>query len=287
MKTQFVRTQTEDGLILQGLFFEPDTVNNKVILHIHGMGGNFYENHFLDAMARIFTQNDWAFLSVNTRGHDFIADFPLAGEKEKYKRVGNAYERFEDCIPDIKAWIDWIESRYQYIILQGHSLGTSKVVYYLAKTNDTRISKLILISPADMIGLFEDDKNHVTNLPIAKKMIAESRGNEFLPTLLWDWYYLTANTYTNFGERENAIDVFNTYNKGGHSILADITVPIISILGSIDDCVIVPHQEALEIIKKKSENCPAFDSAIINGASHSYFGHEDELANIIVHWLSR
>src|SRR3989344_860743 len=111
MKTEFLRTTTEDKLILQGIIYSPDQPTNKEILHIHGMAGNFYENRFLDAMAKTLTDNGWAFLAPNTRGHDFIADFPVEGDKEEFKRVGNVFEKFEECVLDIKCWMDFAEKR--------------------------------------------------------------------------------------------------------------------------------------------------------------------------------
>ena len=51
MKTRFIRFQAEDGLWLQGLFYEPDQKATQVVLHIHGMGGNFYENKFYETVS--------------------------------------------------------------------------------------------------------------------------------------------------------------------------------------------------------------------------------------------
>lgn len=286
MKTTFIRATTDDKLILQGLLCEPKKNTNKIILHIHGMAGNFYENRFLDSMAKTFTDNGWAFLSPNTRGHDYIADFPLAGAKEKYERVGNFREKFEECIYDIKSWMDCVESKgYKDVVLQGHSLGAVKVVYYLGKTNDKRVNKLVLASPPDMVGLAEAESNHKELLTLSKKMIKNGKGNEILPKLLWNWYYLSAKTYTDFCQRDNPIDVFNTYNKEKFSIISKITVPTLAFFGSKDDAVIMPVKEALGVIKNKAKNCPQFDTRIIDGAPHSYFKHEDEMAEQIINWI--
>ena len=96
MKQTFLRSTTSDNLILQGLLSEPDILTGNLILHVHGMAGNFYENRFVDAMTKVYTEKGYSFLSINTRGHDFIADFSVAGDKEEYKRIGNFREVFED-----------------------------------------------------------------------------------------------------------------------------------------------------------------------------------------------
>lgn len=288
MKTSFLRQTTDDKLVLHGLLYEPDEPTKKLILHIHGMSGNFYENRFLDFMAKTFTDNDWAFLAPNNRGHDFIADIPVAGNKEKFKRIGNSYEIFEECILDIKTWMDFAEKKgFSEIVLQGHSLGCSKVVYYFVKTLDKRISKLVLASPSDMVGLFESPSDHKNLLSLSKKMLLEGKGDEFLPKLIWGWYSLSAKTYLDFSERDNPIDIFNTYDKNKESVLAKIKIPVLAFLGEKDDAAILPIKEALAVIKKKAKNAPRFDTEVIEGAPHSYFGHEQEVADLIINWVKK
>ena len=286
MKTKFVRVITEDKLILSGNLYSPDLPSKKVILHIHGMGGSFYENRFLDFMANEFTAKGYSFLCVNNRGAGYFSDFPMAGEKESYKHIGNAYEKFEECVYDIRAGIDFLEEEgYTEIILQGHSLGSVKVAYYVAKTHDARVSKLILVSPSDMVGLAED-KDHAKRYTLSKDLVAQGRGDEILPELLWNSYRLSAATYINLSERKSAVDVFNTYDKEAPSCIGEIVIPVLAILGGTDDAAILPIEEALEVIKAKAKKAPIFDTAIVAKAPHSYFGYEKQLAEIIGNWLN-
>jgi len=286
MNAEFIRFTTDDQLILQGIVYHPDSQTEKVYLHIHGMAGNFYENRFLDAMAKELTDNGYAFMSINTRGHDYIADFPIAGPEEKSKKIGDAYEIFEECLLDFKPAIDYLQEHgYKEIVLCGHSLGAVKVAYYIAETQDQRISKLILMSPPDMVGLTEKESNFGETMEQAKKMVSDGKGNELLPGLLWGWYYLSANTYLNFSIRDNPIDIFNTYDKSKPSLLSEIRIPTLAFLGEKDDAAIMPPQEALEILKAKARNTSRFDIDIIPNAPHSYFGCEKEMAQRIVSWL--
>lgn len=87
MKTEFCRVNTKDGLRLDGLLFAPEGETKAAVLHLSGRAGNFYANGFLNAMARIYTDNGLALLSVNTRGHDHIADFRV-GDTREIKRIG-------------------------------------------------------------------------------------------------------------------------------------------------------------------------------------------------------
>ena len=46
------------------------------------------------------------------------------------RRLGSAYERVEQCLEDLDAWLVWADERYQRVILLGHSLGAIKALYY-------------------------------------------------------------------------------------------------------------------------------------------------------------
>ena len=74
MKVSTKRIYTKDGIELFGLLYEPDSKSNTVLVHVHGMGGNFYENKFLDAIAETLTSNGIAFFTFNNRGCEFIKD---------------------------------------------------------------------------------------------------------------------------------------------------------------------------------------------------------------------
>lgn len=287
MKAEFLRITTEDKLILQGIIYKPEKTTSKAYLHIHGMAGNFYENRFLDAMAIELTRAGYAFLCINTRGHDIIADFPIASPKEEYKRIGNAYEKFEECLLDIKAATDYLkQNKYNEIILCGHSLGAVKVAYYIAETQDSRIKKLILMSPPDMISLIEQENYHNELLEKSKKMIAENHGDELLPIKIFGEYRLSANTYVNLFSRDYPVDIFNLYNKTKPSLLKEIKIPVFAFFGEKDDAAVTSTSETLAIIKNKTSNTSIFDTGIIENASHSYFSKEKEMAERIVNWLS-
>ena len=287
MNTELIRATTEDKLILTGLLYVPATSSKKLVLHIHGMGGNFFANRFLDFISEELTSKGWAFLAPNTRGNDAITDIPVAGPDEKYERIGSYRELFEDCIKDIKTWIDLAESRgYTEIVLQGHSLGAVKAAYYIAKTQDNRVSKLVFMSPPDMVGLLEADKAHDANLKDAKQMMKDGRETDIMPGIIWDFYYLSPRTFLNFSQRGNDIDVFNTYDKKKSSdTLGNITIPVLSITGGKDDANIYTAIESMNVIKQKTNKSPKFDIRVIDGAPHSYFKHEQELASSISAWI--
>ena len=67
-------------------------------------------------------------------------------------------ELLEEAHLDISAWIKFLlDEGYQEIILQGHSLGTIKVIRYLFEGEyKNKISKLILLAPFEKHALPPD-----------------------------------------------------------------------------------------------------------------------------------
>lgn len=75
MRTSFCRIYIKDGLELHGLLYKPDKKTNKVVAHVHSMAGNFYENKFLDNLAKILTSNGIAFCPFNNRSSGHTTTF--------------------------------------------------------------------------------------------------------------------------------------------------------------------------------------------------------------------
>ena len=63
----FVRFKAADGVWLQGWLSNKDS--DTAVIHIHGMSGNGYENHFIDSLRETYIDNSISFFSINTRGH--------------------------------------------------------------------------------------------------------------------------------------------------------------------------------------------------------------------------
>src|SRR3989344_3537114 len=128
-KGQLLQISTSDGLDVHG-FYVPSKGKKTAILHIHGFEGNFYDNNFVHVLADSLDEAGIGFLTVNTRGNGRDTDFSTVDNK--LKRIGARYELLEEAHLDITAWLKFlIKEGYQQIVLQGHSLGTMKVVRYL------------------------------------------------------------------------------------------------------------------------------------------------------------
>ena len=286
MKTTFCRTDTCDQLKMTGLLFESDAVSKVGILHLHGRAGGFYANAFLDAMAETYTAAGFGFLTVNLRGHDQIADFRV-GDTDQIKRIGQAFDIFEECIFDIDAWVNFFRGHgYEKIILQGYSQGGGKAVYFLNEKLSADIVALVLMSPADAAGLLKkyDPLNFEKDLAEAEAMLAQGRGSELLPRPIRGTYYVSAKSFVDeFGKNTKA-NIFPVFETGNFEKLENINIPILAFYGSKENLCINSPKEDLVIIASHFKNQNS-KTAIIDGADHTYHQREKQIAGLIAKWL--
>ena len=133
-----VRLKTTDGILLTGLLRTPHkTPKNVGVVMVHGYSGNFYSG-IMSFLPEALSDRGFTTLALNMRDHD-------RGPKKN---------RFEENRLDIAAAVHKMaQLGYISIFLYGHSMGTNRVLYYLAKTGDTRIKGLLLTGPPG--NLFE------------------------------------------------------------------------------------------------------------------------------------
>lgn len=290
MKTTFNRIYTSDGLELHGLLYEPDEETKSVLVHVHGMGGNFYENKYLDFIAKKLTDDGFAFCVFNNRGCEFIKDtYRIVDEKEpELVRVGTTYEKFEESVLDIKAFIDFAEQRgFSDIHLSGHSLGCPKTAYYMAETSDERIKSLLLLSPSDMLGLVRSNKEQFEkDITEAKKLVSENKGEAILSDWVWGEYPVSASAYLSLFDDGAKDAIFNFHNSEDKlEVLGKIKVPTYAVMGTKDDALVVPIEETFSRLEASLISSPKKKTEVLGDANHGYRGHEQEIANAVSGWL--
>ena len=206
------------------------------------------------------------------------------------KLIGDAYEIFEECVYDIQAWVDFLKSKgYTKIHLQGHSLGCSKITYYKSLTDDKNIKSLLLISPADMIGLLVNEKDiseYDKRMTEAKKLSKEGRENDLLSGILWGFAMQSAKSFINFSKENKNIAVFNYYNPElGFETLKLVDIPILAFTGTNDDAFVTDKQKSLDRIKKEAVKCPKFVGKIFNGAEHEFIGFDKDIIDEVIKFI--
>lgn len=145
---RLVQFEATDGLRLNGLL--ADAGSDITIIHIHGKGGNFYENNFVRKMYSEYPKMGFNFLAFNNRGHSTYVEAYHSGQ---ITYVGSAVEEFKDCLLDLDAAIKFAHTIGQRVVLQGHSFGCEKITFY-ALYWDASVP-LVLLSPCDGYRLQE------------------------------------------------------------------------------------------------------------------------------------
>jgi len=282
---ELIRTTTQDGLQLQGLLATPEGEAKGVVLLIHGLEGNFYENCFFDDVAQAVTEAGWAFAAVNTRGAGVLASFntDVPGQ---YREYGAAREVIEDSLADLGAWLDYLEKRgFKSVLLSGHSLGTLKVVYYQAQRQDPRVKGIVLMGAVDYHSFARETAGeHLEEyLEEAKEMVAVGRGEEFTPKA---WHFLTLMSYRSFYDwfrPDSPARIFEFSQPDfAYSQLQSLKVPLLVLQGEKDQYLQNP-QASLALISQHTAKCAPM---LIKGADHWYSGGTEQLKQSLRDWLA-
>ncbi len=290
MKMDIIETTTNDGLIYKGILTTPEKSTDKIILHIHGMSGDIYTNSFYPFMYQQYPESGISFLAVEHRGTHSITQFNTVDGK--VKNIGNAYEIFEDSSLDIDAWVNKvIKLGYKDIWLQAHSLGPSKVAYYVNNHKYEQIKGLVWLSPSDMIGLVQDlegIKDHKLLLPEAEMLVSKGKGNEILSRVLWGSIKFSAATYLNFFGNNAKTAIFNYDNTElGWDIVNNIDLPVIAFTGTKDDGIVpvLDAYKAMEKLQKELIKSPRKKLVVFDGAQHDFEGFGQNIVNEVINFI--
>jgi len=285
-KGELVRIRTADCLELQGLLFEPDGKTDLAIVHVHGWVGNFYENKFLDSVAREAVGRGISFLSFNNRGTGIVTDIIRVEKAGRgFARIGGSLERFEDCVTDVRAALDFLQRRgYERVVLEGHSSGCQKITHYFSKTRDRRVRGLVEMSPADDCEVSRKilKGRYGEAIEIAKEMAARGRGGEPVPSWMAFYPLLCARTFLGVADPESAFGRIFDYS-GKLEEIRSIDRPVLVALAGNDGYIGNPKQKAA-VLRKAAKNCSV---ALFPNANHWFCGSEDKLAKAIIGWVEK
>jgi len=286
VKGELVRVWTDDELQLQGLHCAAQELSGLLaVLHIHGASTNFYRSQFLDRLADGLTDRGYSFLSVNTRGHD-IMNTVYAKDPTASRRMGMAFEIFDECLLDVKAWLGFLQGRgYEQAVLLGHSFGALKVAYYQSETADERVKALIFMSPADQgFRLEAAGAEMERTLTWATEMVAEGRGEALFSGPLIPYPMSAATIHSLFVESKSDIFKFGRPDEPWETI-AKLHCPILALMGTVAESTAPNPEEALAVLKSKALSSPRCDTAVLEGAPHNYRGYEAQVTETIMDWL--
>lgn len=138
------------GFVLDGIVFSPPDPL-LAIVHVHGSLGNFYQQPFIRVFANRLARHGVAVLSFNLTGHDGVSEGYTPDREMRY--IGGSLSRFETCLDDLDVLLRFAGSICPQVVLQGHSLGCDRVLFY-AQQRPAHVP-LILLSPCDSYRLQE------------------------------------------------------------------------------------------------------------------------------------
>lgn len=282
MILDFVRFNATDDVELQGWLNNADS--DLAVVHIHGMSGNGYENYFLDDLRNMYAENNVSLFTIDTRGRGIISDFR---QGDGWKHGGSCFELFEESVNDIRGAIEYLKSiGKSRFILQGHSLGCTKVVNFVLNEDVAGIEKIILLAPTDMAGWANTDPKNQEYLSNAKQLISESKGEELVAGQCWlDNTPISAQTYPTICEAGSSADIYG--EREGGALLGRVELPMLIPYGTEDigitriDGTMDKWLERVNKIKNANT-----EVSVVNGASHGFRGYEDVLTEIIERFVS-
>ncbi len=284
MNQELIRPYSTDGIQLPGLLYTPDVPTNKIVVHIHGMSGNFYEDEFNDNLARVYTNNGYAFLPFNNRGMNYITEMHKENE---FVIKGSSYEFFEDCVLDVEGIVNWVKERgYNHIVLEGHSYGCNKAVYYYTQKQDECVKRIVLLAPCDIPKEVENytGKEYQTCISKAKELIENGKEEELIDFCVFANGKISAKTFYMDLLYNRTCDFFRYREREGKSaILNKIEIPVFIPFGDKDECVLTqPIEEVIDYLQNNLKNC---EIKVIKDADHAYTGKYDELEKVIDTYL--
>lgn len=289
MKLGFIRFQTPDNIELQGWLSNVD--GETAVIHMHGMSGNGYENGLLDTLHATYNRLGISFFSIDNRGRGIISSFWQKDELSRWgegtKLGGSCFEILEECVYDIDGAINYLKSIGKTrFILQGHSLGTTKVVHYMNTQNTTDIDKVILLAPTDMVGWASRDEHHNEYVTRAKELMSKDTPTELVSAQCWpDETPLSAQTYLSICVAGTNADMYG--EREGGALLGRINKPMLIVYGS-DDIGITQIDGSIDAWKARTEPIININTHIepIDGASHSFKHFEKQLSYAIERFIS-
>jgi len=276
------RLRTQDGVWLSGLTVDPRRRTGTAVIWIHGLGSVFSSGQPLThEMATRLGRRGIGYLKFNTRGHDVVA-------RDGEKLLGAAFERFGDCVRDIRAMIAFArQAGYRKVVLAGHSTGANKALHYVARTGDRRVIGLILAGPVSDIAAENKrlGRRELRRRVAVVERIAKRDPQALVPRTFGFW---SARRYLSLFRPGEAEDVFLYYRPGARwGALARVRIPTAVVIGSRDEFLDRRPQELIDAFREHAVRARSFAGIIVPGARHGFQDHEGTLAGTIVHWIRR
>ena len=287
MSVDLVKFQATDGVTLDGYINNCDKKTKKILIQIHGMTSNCFR-YRETAIQKSISMLDIDTLCFNNRGSDVAK--VVKDSTGKTKIAGTAFEEISECYYDICGALQFaIDKGYKEIYLQGHSLGSTKVVYTynkLLKENNKYIEyikALILLSLVDLPMVVRHyGKDYIS---LAEQKVSNGEENYMMQEDAFP-YPLSARTFLRYVKNNDDINFAKFGNEEDNfEILNSFKIPLFFRWGNVNEILLLDIDKQVDFVKRKIKN-PHIDVGYIEGANHSYYGKEKQLAEEITAFIS-
>lgn len=287
--TTLVDAAAKDGTALTGMIYTPAAGGSRArpaILIAHGWTGDIMRAtpHVL---AQRLAQRGYTVLAFQTRASGFR---------------GVVRGRLEDIPQDIAAWVDVMARRgHTHLVAAGHSTGALWFSYYLSETRDARIKAAVYLAPmrdmpAHARAAMGEDRyaravleageavrdgkgaTHLINTPFPQPAYDDDpRQPMFLspPGAGFTYYYA-----------DSFLSYWGPNAKAVHTrLVAGSPIPVLALGGSRDP--LMQGAYLIQFAQAVGEKGDYIFYGGPTGATNSFEGYENRLADDIIAWLGK
>ena len=274
---EIINVQTPRGLILKGAMWG-DTSMDTVVIMMSGICSNVFQNELLPEAGKVLSENGIAFIAGQTM--DAFSFISYSNTKTgKQTTTGVVTDDFSMSYEDVESYVKYAKDLgFKKIILAGHSLGSNRVIHYLANTADDYVNNFIISAPVDLRHFFDIIPDKEIYLETAQKFVDEGRGKDILPFAFMGFSPMTANTLLAFYNAENLKNCPVISDDGETRSLSQMKVNGAFIIGACDS---MTNKNAEGFIRKINSYCknPKKNRiVVVPNASHIYYAKHNEHA---------
>lgn len=278
---EIIRVKTERGLELKGAMWGDSSMDSVVII-MSGICSNVFQNDLLTATGDLLSSRNIACIA----GHalDAFSCFAYSDfSTGKQKYTGVVYDDFSLVYEDVDSYVKYAkELGFKNIILAGHSLGSNKIIHYLANTKDNYVDYFIVSAPVDLAYWFNVMPNVSECIEKAKEFVKDGRGDEILPYLFGGFSPMCAQSVMEFYNAYNLKNCPVISKEGETDSLFNIKIQGSFVIGAKDS---LTHGDPKGFIEKINSHCknPEQNQVIVvPDASHIFYGKHEEYAEVIL-----
>lgn len=254
---------------LDGFLARSARRTDRLLVFLHGMGGNFYRSRFKKELTRAGSRYRTDVLMFNNRGN-----------------TGDVVdERFKDCLEDIDTAIAFGKRRgYSRFVLMGHSTGCQKVTYYQARRQRGDVAAVVLAAPADDYAIARRDLGRRYRYWIrrARRLVADRKGDTRLPAECNGFSARRFISCADPGQIEAGI--FDYSGRMNH--FRRLRGPVLAFFGDQEEFAVLPVDQMGDILRSCALTS-RFKYFTVKGGDHGFSGREAHTVRRVYEWLAR